>query len=167
MAAEEKKRVKNTRKDSKRKNNLNQSEVDLISDLLTQGWTETDIQLKYGLSWDTIIKAKNEIARQAREYYSNKDLWRGELTRYKQILNDTVASMDGIIEDANTKPSNRRKAEKLKAESMENLKDLVAAENDTSSNRDRAIKEAFERILRRHSTKKSRYNLSYKIGKLF
>ena len=39
----------------------------LIPDLLTQGWTETDIQLKYGYSWDTIMKAKEEMARQASE----------------------------------------------------------------------------------------------------
>ena len=39
----------------------------LISDLLTQGWTETDIQLKYGYSWNTIMKAKEEMARQASE----------------------------------------------------------------------------------------------------
>ena len=83
----------------------------LISDLLTQGWTETDIQLKYGYSWNTIMKAKEEMARQASEYYSNKDLWREELSHYKQILNDVIASMNSIIENANTRPSARRKAE--------------------------------------------------------
>ncbi len=58
------------------------------------------------------MKAKEEMARQASEYYSNKDLWREELSRYKQILNEVVANMNSIIENANTRPSARRKAEK-------------------------------------------------------
>ena len=48
--------------------------------------------------------AKEEMARQASEYYSNKDLWREELGRYKQILNEVIASMNSIIENGNTRP---------------------------------------------------------------
>lgn len=120
----------------------------LISDLLTQGWTETDIQLKYGYSWNTIMKAKEEMARQASEYYSNKDLWREELSRYKQILNEVIASMNSIIENANTRPSARRKAEKRRAECKENLQDLFVAEN--SPDQEQALREAIQRITRRH-----------------
>ena len=65
------------------------------------------------------MKAKEEMARQASEYYSNKDLWREELSRYKQILNEVIASMNSIIENANTRPSARRKAEKQRAECKE------------------------------------------------
>lgn len=120
----------------------------LISDLLTQGWTETDIQLKYGYSWNTIMKAKEEMARQASEYYSNKDLWREELSRYKQILNEVVANMNSIIENANTRPSARRKAEKERAECKENLQDLLVAKN--SPDQEQALREAIQRITRRH-----------------
>jgi hypothetical protein len=74
------------------------------------------------------MKAKEEMARQASEYYSNKDLWREELSRYKQILNEVIASMNSIIENANTRPSARRKAEKQRAECKENLQDLLVAE---------------------------------------
>jgi hypothetical protein len=74
------------------------------------------------------MNAKEEMARQASEYYSNKDLWREELSRYKQILNEVIASMNSIIENANTRPSARRKAEKQRAECKENLQDLLVAE---------------------------------------
>lgn len=127
---------------------MKEQEVKLISDLLTQGWTETDIQLKYGYSWNTIMKAKEEMARQASEYYSNKDLWREELSRYKQILNEVVANMNSIIENANTRPSARRKAEKERAECKENLQDLLVAEN--SPDQEQALREAIQRITRRH-----------------
>ena len=120
----------------------------LISDLLTQGWTETDIQLKHGYSWNTIMKAKEEMARQASEYYSNKDLWREELSRYKQILNEVVANMNSIIENANTRPSARRKAEKQRAECKENLQDLLVAKN--SPDQEQALREAIQCITRRH-----------------
>jgi hypothetical protein len=72
---------------------------------------------------------------------------RQELTRYKQILNETVANMDSIGEDANTKPGNRRKAEKLKAECMENLQEILAAEN--SPDQEQALREAIDRISKR------------------
>lgn len=148
MAAKQKKESKhNSNNDSKRKSSLNQREVDLISDLLTQGWSESDIQLRYGLSWNTIMKAKEEMARQAREYYSNKDFFREELTRIKQIMNDTIASMDSIIEGASTKPGNRRKAEKLKAERMEDLQDILAAES--SPDQEQALRETIQLISKR------------------
>jgi hypothetical protein len=54
------------------------------------------------------MNAKEEMARQASEYYSNKDLWREELGRYKQILNEVIANMNSIIENGNTRPSDRR-----------------------------------------------------------
>lgn len=94
------------------------------------------------------MKAKEEMARQASEYYSNKDLWREELSRYKQILNEVIASMNSIIENANTKPSARRKAEKERAECKENLQDLLVAEN--SPDQEQALREAIQRITRRH-----------------
>ena len=127
---------------------MNEREVKLISDLLTQGWTETDIQLKYGYSWNTIMKAKEEMARQANEFYSNNDLWREELSRYKQILNDVVASMNSMIENANTRPSAMRKAEKQRAECKENLQDLSLAENSPAQ--EQALRGAIQRITRRH-----------------
>ena len=94
------------------------------------------------------MKAKEEMARQANEFYSNNDLWREELSRYKQILNDVVASMNSIIENANTRPSARRKAEKQRAECKENLQDLSVAENSPAQ--EQALRGAIQRITRRH-----------------
>ena len=68
--------------------------------------------------------------------------------RYKQILNEVIASMNSIRENANTRPSARRKAEKQRAECKENLQDLSVAEN--SPDQERALREAIQRITRHH-----------------
>jgi geranylgeranyl pyrophosphate synthase len=56
--------------------------------------------------------------------------------------------MNSIIENANTRPSARRKAEKQRAECKENLQDLLVAEN--SPDQEQALREAIQRITRRH-----------------
>jgi len=58
--------------------------------------------------------------------YSNEDLVHEELIRYKQMLNETIANMDRIIEDVSTKATDRRKAEKVKTECSEDLQDILA-----------------------------------------
>jgi hypothetical protein len=63
-------------------------------------------------------------------------------------LKEVVASMNSIIENVNTRPSARRKAEKQRAECKENLQDLLVAEK--SPDQEQALREAIQHITRRH-----------------
>ena len=110
-------------------------------------------------------RKKEEESKGKNNNYSNEDLVHEELIRYKQMLNETIANMDRIIEDVSTKATDRRKAEKVKTECSEDLQDILAAESK-SSDQNRTINEAIEPISRRHSAKKTRYSFVKDIDKL-
>jgi hypothetical protein len=141
--------------DNNSNNKLHSFEVDLIQRLLLRDLSKNKIQVDYGLPRYTLEKAKSEIAlRQYKETFSNKEELRGKALRtLKQILNESIAVLDSIINDGNIPTNIRIKAKELRTDFAEELLNIFAAEK-RSSDPYKAFNEATERRLWRRSAKK-------------
>src|ERR671918_1024163 len=126
--------------------NLHPFEVDFIQRLLSRGLKEDEIQVDYGLPRYTIKKAKTEIAaRQYRSPSKREEPAVGEvLISLKEILSESISCMDSLAEDESEHEDIRTKAKELRAEFVEELQGILAAEK-TSSDPYKSFKEGTER----------------------
>ena len=66
-----------------------------------EGWNDYQIWKEYRIPIPVIVKAKDEIERQATKEFENKELHRVELARLKHLLKLVLDINDAIINDPN------------------------------------------------------------------
>jgi hypothetical protein len=110
-----------------RGNKLHAREVMLIRRLWFEGWTDYRIWKEYRIPFPVILKAKDEIERQATKEFENKELHAVELARLKHLLKIVIDSNDAITKDPNVSHADRIKSEAIKLDAVAMLQNVIIA----------------------------------------
>ena len=159
MAAERRKGTKgNNENDSDEGNNLQrqQRDVKLIAHELQRGVCEREIQETLGefipprdISKEAFENAKSEFIKLDTEYRSDKELPREDLTRLKQNSIETITDFDRLAQDKSKTALQKRIVENIRTGSVEDLQDILEAEEKFSDEPNEAFNEAHTNFRRR------------------
>jgi len=94
------------------------------------------------ISKEAFEKAKSEFIKLDRDYRSDKELPREDLTRLKQNSIETITDFDRLAQDKSKTPLQKRIVENIRTGSVEDLQDILEAEEKFSDEPYEAFNEA-------------------------
>jgi hypothetical protein len=159
MATERRKGIKGSNEnDSDEEDNLQrqQRDVKLIAHEIQHGVCERKIRETFGqftpqrdISKEAFEKAKSEFIKLHTDYRSDKELLREDLTRLKQNSIETITDFDRLAQDKSKTALQKRIVENIRTGSVEDLQDILEAEEKFSDEPYEAFNEAHTSFRRR------------------
>jgi hypothetical protein len=123
--------------------------VKLTAHEIQRSVCEREIQETFGqfipprdISKEAFEKAKSEFIKLDRDYRSDKELPREDLTRLKQNSIETITDFDRLAQDKSKTPLQKRIVENIRTGSVEDLQDILEAEEKFSDEPYEAFNEA-------------------------
>jgi hypothetical protein len=159
MATERREGIKgNNENDSDEEDNLQrqQRDVKLIAHEIQRGVCEREIRETFGqfipprnTSKEAFEKAKSEFIKLDTDYRSDKELPREDLTRLKQNSIETITDFERLAQDKSKTALQKRIVENIRTGSVEDLQDILEAEEKFSDEPYEAFNEAHTSFRRR------------------
>jgi hypothetical protein len=148
----------NNENESDKEDNLQrqQHDVKLIAHEIHRGVYEREIRETFGqfipprdISKEVFEKAKSEFIKLDTDYCSDKELPREDLTRLKQKSIETITDFDKLAQDKSKTALQKRIVENIRTVSVEDLQDILEAEEKFSDEPYEAFNEAHTSFRRR------------------